>query len=239
MSLPSLLDPPVGFAHRGGMAHGPANTIAAFRLALEMGAPGLESDAWISADGAVVLDHDGVVRSGVRKRRIAELNRAELPPHVPTLDQLYEQCGSAFELSLDVKDAAAVSAIVAAARSAGAAQRLWLCSPNWRQAVSWRPLCPESHLVDSTRIRHMKEGAERRAALLADAGIDAVNLPFQDWSGGLTTLFHRFGRCCLGWDAQQPRQLDELLTMGVDGIFSDHTDRMVSALKAHADKRLA
>ncbi|MGA1075335.1 MAG: glycerophosphodiester phosphodiesterase, partial [Ilumatobacteraceae bacterium] len=57
--LPSLLDPPIMFAHRGARAHAPENTIEAFQLALRLGATGLESDAWLTADGVVVLDHDG------------------------------------------------------------------------------------------------------------------------------------------------------------------------------------
>ena len=51
-----------------------------------------------------------------------------------------------------------------------------------------------------------------------------------DWTGGLTTLFHRFELECFGWDAQQPRILDALLAMGIDGVYSDHVDRMVDAM---------
>ena len=53
-----------------------------------------------------------------------------------------------------------------------------------------------------------------------------------DWTGGLTTLFHRFGLECFGWDAQLPRVLTQLLDRGVDAVFSDHVDRMVDALAA-------
>jgi len=59
-----------------------------------------------------------------------------------------------------------------------------------------------------------------------------VNLHHSDWTGGLTTLFHRFERYCLGWDAQYPRSLQQLLDVGIDGVFSDHVDRMVDALRA-------
>ena len=65
---------------------------------------------------------------------------------------------------------------------------------------------------------------------LKGAGIDAVNLHRSDWSGGLTTLFHRFGLHALGWDCQHERHLDETLDHGIDGVFSDHVDRMVDAL---------
>ena len=187
----------------------------------------MESDVWLTADGVPVLDHDG----RVRRRRLRDLRRAELPGHIPTLAELYEACGVDVPLSLDVKDPAAAPTVIAVAREAGAPlDRLWLCHPDWEVVAAWRALADDVRLVDSTRIRHMKEGPERRAATLAEAGIDAVNLHATDWTGGLTTLFHRFERYCFGWDAQHDRVLDALLRMGVDAVYSDHVDRMVDAL---------
>ncbi len=230
--LPSLLVPQIGFAHRGARADAPENTIEAFLLARRLGANGLESDVWLTADGEAVLDHDGVVRSGLRRRPMADVPRSALPAHVPTLGELYEAVGTDIDLSLDVKDPAAAAAVVAVAREAGgeALPRLWLCSPDRELAASWRSLDGSLRLVDSTRLRRIKEGPERRAARLAEAGIDAVNLHWSEWNGGLVTLFHRFGRHTSGWDAQYRRQLDALLVMGIDGVFSDHVERMVDAL---------
>lgn len=227
--LPSLR-PPIGFAHRGARAHAPENTLEAFTLARRLGATGLESDVWLSADGVPVLDHDGVVRTGLRRRPIATVERQHLPPHIPSLEELYATCGTDLEVSLDVKDPAAATAVLDVARAADALTRLWLCHPDWEQVARWRPWSDEVRLVDSTRLHKMKEGPERRAARLADVGIDAVNLHHTDWSGGLTTLFHRFNRYALAWDLQHPPILRTVLRMGVDGVYSDHVDRMMEAL---------
>ncbi|MGH9182313.1 MAG: glycerophosphodiester phosphodiesterase [Acidimicrobiales bacterium] len=236
--LPSLLSPPLGFAHRGGRAHAPQNTLEAFVRARQLGAGGLESDVWLTADGEAVLDHDGVVRRGVRRRAVAELARADLPGHIPTLEELYEACGTDVELSLDVRDPAAAPVAVAVAAAAGgdAPGRLWLCSQAWPRLAEWRGLSADVHLVDSTRLRRIVEGPERRVATLSRVGVDAINLRCGDWTGGLTTLVHRFGRYAFGWGAQHRRQLDELLRMGIDGVYSDHVDRMVEALagRGHA-----
>ncbi|HSP03426.1 MAG TPA: glycerophosphodiester phosphodiesterase [Acidimicrobiales bacterium] len=226
----SLRQPPIGFAHRGARAHAPENTLDAFALAVKLGATGLESDVWVTADGVAVLDHDGVVRKGVRRRGIAEIRRDELPGHIPSLAELYERCGTELPLSLDVKDPAALEPTVAAARDAGAEEQLWLCHPDWELVATWRRLAEGAKLVDSTRMAKIKEGPERRAMSLRDAGIDCINMHESDWTGGLTTLFHRFGLECFGWDAQLPRTLRQLIDRGVDGIFSDHVDRMVDAL---------
>ena len=59
-----------------------------------------------------------------------------------------------------------------------------------------------------------------------------MNLHHSEWTGGLTALFHRFEVLCFGWDAQHARILDGLLDAGVDGVYSDHVDRMVDALRA-------
>lgn len=230
--LPSLRTPPIAFAHRGARAHAPENTLEAFRLAIRLGATGLESDVWLTADGEAVLDHDGLVRQGLRKRPISSCERAELPEHVPTLEELYADVGTGLDLSLDVKDPAAFDRVVAVARAAGdpALDRLWLCHPDVDLLAGWRTATSVVHLVNSTHLRQMAHGPERRAAELADAGIDSVNLHHTEWTGGLVSLFHRFGVLCFGWDAQHGRILDALLAAGIDGVYSDHVDRMVDAL---------
>jgi glycerophosphoryl diester phosphodiesterase len=53
---------PVLFAHRGASAHAPENTLAAFSLALEHGADGIELDAKVSADGEVFVLHDATLK---------------------------------------------------------------------------------------------------------------------------------------------------------------------------------
>ena len=110
--------------------------------------------------------------------------------------------------------------------------RLWLCHPDWQAVARLRPLHPDVKLVDSTRLAQMKEGPERRAAQLAEHGVDAVNLRHADWTGGLTTLFHRFDRYTLAWDLQHEQLLRGVLRMGIDGVFSDHVDRMIDAFRA-------
>lgn len=230
--LPALRNPPLTFAHRGARAVARDNTLEAFSLALELGATGLESDVWITADGEAVLDHDGMVGSRLgRRRRIRDMRRDALPGHIPSLGEVYAAFGNQLELSLDVKDPAAFHRVVAVARAAGGAaiERLWLCHPEWRLVAEWRHKVDDVRLVDSTRLPRIKEGPERRAASLAQAGINAINLHHSDWTGGLTTLFHRFGVLAFGWDAQVKRVLDELFDLGIDAVYSDHVDRMVAA----------
>ena len=199
---------------------------------MRLGATGLESDVWLTADGVAVLDHDGKVKSGLRRRPVSTVPRSALPAHVPTLEDLYAECGTGYELSLDVKDPEAAATVAAVARAAGgdAPGRLWLCHPDWELLVDWRKELDDVHLVDSTKLRAMRQGPERRAAQLSAAGIEAVNLHQSEWTGGLTTLFHRFGVLAFGWDAQHERIIRNLVRMGIDGVYSDHVDRMVEVI---------
>src|SRR5262245_48678439 len=161
--LPSILVPPIGFAHRGARAHARENTIEAFALALRLGATGLETDAWLTSDGEVVLHHDGLVKGRARKRPISAMRRSELPSYVPTLVELIERCGSNYHLSIDLKDPRTGPPIISIVREAASAlmPRLWLCH-DWPVVATLRTLDAEVKLVDSTRLSKIREGAERR-----------------------------------------------------------------------------
>lgn len=232
--LPSLLDRPILFAHRGARAHARENTIEAFQLGLRLGATGLESDVWVTADGVPVLDHDGIFPQGrFRRRRISAMRRSELPAHVPTLTELYEACGTDYELSLDLKDPDCGSLVIAVTREVAPEMlpRLWLCSPELAVLEPLRRHDESVKLVDSTRLERISEGPERRAAHLAKVGIDCINMRHMDWNGGLVALFHRFERVTFAWDLQFDHILRPVLRMGIDGVFSDWVDRMVDAAR--------
>ncbi len=235
--IPALLDPPIGFAHRGARAHARENTLDAFKLAHQMGATGIETDVWITADGKVVLNHDGSVwglptlsSRRLFGRPIRRTSRANLPAHIPTIDEYYDNCGTGLPLSVDIKDDAAFDGLLAAARARGAAERLWICHHSADVLGGWRAASPEVKLVHSTRLDRLPKGPERHAADLAAAGIDAVNFHREDWNGGLTTLYHRFELLAFGWDAQQVRHIADLVDAGIDAVYSDHVDRMVEVL---------
>jgi glycerophosphoryl diester phosphodiesterase len=230
--LPSLLPRPILFAHRGARAHAPENTIEAFALALRLGATGLESDVWLTSDGIPVLDHDGEIKAGLfRKRPIGSILRSDLPGHIPSLLDLFEACGTDYQLSLDLKDESSGPSVIATIRhhAPELLPRTWLCDHDVPRLVALRPIDDDVKLVHSSKLARMAGGPERHAADIADRGIDAVNMRGTTWNGGLVTLFHRFDRVTFGWDVQQDHQLEMAIRMGLDGIFCDFVDRMLDA----------
>lgn len=228
--LPRRFDSPILFAHRGARAHAPENTLAAFELALKLGANGLETDAWMSRDGVVVLDHDGYRRGRVSRRWIRDCDVADLPFPAVTLAGLLDnvplgQCS----LSIDVKDTAAFPAVVAAVSHAGLAERTYLCHPDLNVLESWTTDRGGTRLVHSTRHRVIRDAPESHAAALARLGIDVCNMHHTDWSGGLVALYHRFEVATFAWDVQFASVARTLLLMGMDGLFGDDVEALHNA----------
>jgi glycerophosphoryl diester phosphodiesterase len=222
------------FAHRGARAHAPENTLEAFQLALRLGATGLESDVWLTSDGVAVLDHDGEVRRGrFRTVPIGTVPRAELPEHVPGLNDILSSLGDDIHLSLDLKTPEAGAVVLDVLRSSAPdlLRRTWLCHPSIGLLEELRRLDDSIRLVNSTRLSRIEEGPERRAAALAAAGIDGINLRNPDWTGGLVALFHRFDRTAFSWDLQFEHHLRPAFRMGIDAVYSDHVDRMHEAFR--------
>jgi glycerophosphoryl diester phosphodiesterase len=220
----------ISFAHRGARLEEPENTIPAFRRALLAGVTGLETDVWLSADGEVVCVHDGVIRQGMRRRKISDLTAADLAElSIPRLADVYEELGTAFECSVDVKSPDAARALVDVARSYSALERLWVCSPD---VEVLRPLRPERlvKLVHSENRKAIAVPLERHAYDLASIGIDAMNMHHSDWTAGLVSLFHRFDVLAFAWDAQEVRQLRAVLRMDIDAVYCDRPDRMVATI---------
>lgn len=196
-------------------------------MARRLGATGIETDAWRTADGIAVLDHDGVVGRRPRRKSIAEVDAKDLPSHIPSLKEFYNELGSDFDVSIDVKDPSAATEVIACARDFGAEDRLWLCHPDRELVVQWRELSPSIKLVESTRLAKFKTKPELHIAASAQMGINVINLHHSEWTGGLVAMVHRFDMMAFGWDAQFDHIIIELLRIGCDGIYCDDVEKMM------------
>ncbi len=230
--LRPLIDPPILLARRGANAHAPEHTAEGYELALRLGATGLTGDAWVTADGAVVLHGEGAVGGRLRRRRIDQLTAEELAalsdPPLP-LERLFDH---AVALVLDVRDPAAVDPVLALARRRGVIDRLWLRHPDLGRLEEWRSQSEAVHLVHVATVTSLVGGPERHAARLREAQVDALQMGPRDWTGGLTTLVHRFKRLAWGAGAHHQRQIVDLLDSGVDAVEGDHVERLIDGARA-------
>lgn len=109
----------LNIAHRGASAAAPANTIAAFEKAAELGADGIELDVQLSADGVPVVIHDATVDattdgSGrVAEKTLAQLKQLDAGSYfdpafagerIPTLQEALIAMGSRMLLNIELKD---------------------------------------------------------------------------------------------------------------------------------------
>jgi glycerophosphoryl diester phosphodiesterase len=129
-----------------------------------------------------------------------------------------------------VKQSDAARQLLAVARDHDALERLWVCSPHVGELLVLRGE-PAVKLVHSTSRRKIATPLERHAHDLAEAGIDAMNMHHTEWTAGLVSLFHRFGIKAFAWDTQEARHLRAVLRMDIDGVYSDHPDRMVAVVR--------
>ncbi len=90
---------PLIIGHRGASAHAPENTLAAFRLARDQGADGIEFDVKRCKTGEVVLMHDvSVDRTTSGRGNVHEMTLRQLRAltagngeRVPLLDEVFEE----------------------------------------------------------------------------------------------------------------------------------------------------
>jgi glycerophosphoryl diester phosphodiesterase len=102
---------PLIIGHRGASADAPENTLAAFGLAAEQGADGIELDVQLSADGWPVVMHDTRLErttngagplSRLTVAELQELDAGQGQP-VPTLDDLFEMLGRQLLYNIEIK----------------------------------------------------------------------------------------------------------------------------------------
>lgn len=227
-----LIESRIGFAHRGGRKHGKDNTLECFETALEMGANGLETDIWLTRDGVGVLEHSGLVRSGLIPRPISWTRFGALPPEIPRLEDFYKRLGAGFELSIDIKAGIAGAEAIAVASEAAddAISRMWLCHWDLKRLRAWRVASPDVRLVNSVRKLTIREGMEKRARRLAAIGADALNLRADEWKVADVEVLHAHGILAFGWNAHDQETLLRLLQAGIDAVYSDDVPMMVELL---------
>lgn len=112
MSNKSLPFPkPLLFGHRGYSSLKPENTLAAFKLCIEKGIPGVELDVQLCRTGEVVIVHDpNMKRVSAKDALVAELSLDELKSldlgegeRVPLLSELFSCCGDALFYDIELK----------------------------------------------------------------------------------------------------------------------------------------
>lgn len=246
------------FGHRGASAHYPENTLPAFQAAIEAGVPYLELDVWATVDGYVVAHHDEtLLRLCGDPRRVSEVTLAELKAldagfgfspdglnrpclnqgiTVPTLAEVFKAFPAAF-FNIEVKQEAPAieEQVLAVIEEAGMADRVLLAAEQDTIMQRLRLLCgpiPTGFSFDElAAFFAWLQGGCRGAYRPPGA---ALQIP-ETW-GGRTLVTpdsvraaHALGLEVHVWTVNEPQDMERLLALGVDGLMSDHPERLVAA----------
>jgi glycerophosphoryl diester phosphodiesterase len=245
---------PQVFAHRGGCALGPENTIAAFDAGAAAGADGLELDVHLSADGIPVVCHDDTLdrttdaSGAVGVRTAAELARVDAGYRfssgggfpfrgqgagIPTLRDVLARYPSLPVIIEMKEDSAAMGdAVASTVRAAGAVDRVCAAGYGLQSIRAFRRALPNA----ATSACH----AEVRMALYRSwAGFPVRRPPYGGYqvpehAGAIRVVSRRFVRHAHDsalkvqvWTVDSEADMERLLDWGVDALISNRPDLAV------------
>jgi len=256
---------PLVFAHRGGCALGPENTLAAFDLGLAAGADGLELDVHLSADGIAVVHHDATLdrttsASGpIVSRTAAELagidagcrfaDRGTFPFRnqgvgIPTFAEVlrrYPDTRIIAEMKVDSPEMG--EAVASDVRRAAATERVCVAGYGARSVAAARAALPE--MASSACHAEVRWAVYRTwwYRPVGHARYGGYQVP--EHNGRLRIVSPRFIRYAHEaaikvqvWTVDDERDMQRLLEWGADGLISNRPDVAVRVRDALINPQL-
>jgi glycerophosphoryl diester phosphodiesterase len=241
---------PTIFAHRGAKAYAPENTLASFQMAVTQGAPAIELDAKLTADGEVVVFHDLTLdrtsngTGPLNKQTLAALKELDAGSHfssefqgeqIPTLAEVFECVGQQVFINVELTNYASrkdelPDKVISLVQQFGLQKRVMFSSFNRFALQRAHQLMPEIPL-----------------GLLALPGI--FGAPARSWMGRKWIAYqalhparmdakprliqdaHQRGQRVHVYTVNLRQDMIRLFQAGVDGIFTDDPLLAISVIK--------
>jgi glycerophosphoryl diester phosphodiesterase len=225
---------PLVLGHRGACAHAPENTLAAFRMAMEEGADGIELDAHLTRDGEVVVMHDeNVERTTNGHGRLSQLTMEEVRrldagirygdqfsgEHVPTLAGVFEALGDEPVYDLELKNLTNPAnglerKVVDLVRRYGLEKRVLATSFNPLAVRAFRKVIPEAPC--GLLLLGGKAGRLEETLIGHWAAPELVGL----YHAGLSGRFP-VRDVVLVWGPRTPKEVRRSIELGAAGVIVD------------------
>lgn len=235
-------------AHRGASGHAPENTLAAFQMAVEMGAQFIETDLQMTRDMRIVAMHDATVnrttngRGKISKMSLAEMRgldagawflsddgRSFKGERVPMLDEILafaQKADVPFYLELKPSETWGMELSVAGAlQNSGEICRAVVISFDAGVLLAMRRAAPMVMMgllaerpTSQTVVKAVEMGA-RQVLPKADAVTPELVVAAKGQGLGV-----------VAWTVNEPEEMRALMATGVDGIITDYPDRLKSIL---------
>ena len=231
---------PLVFAHRGGSALAPENTMAAFDNGLAYGADGLELDVHLSRDGVVVVHHDRTLdrttglRGPIADRSTGELRAAAVPTLADVLAR-HRDVRVIVELKVNSEDLA--RAAVEVVRQADAVDRVCFGSFGLRVLRSVRSIEPAvatSAAREEVRWALYRSRCRWPVTRVAYGGYQVPELAGRTRvvSERFVNDAHRADLAVQVWTVDTEDAARRLLACGVDALITDRPDIIVPLARA-------
>jgi len=228
---------PLIIAHRGDSANAPENTLAAFRLALENSADGIELDVMLSADRKLVVIHDDTLdrttngHGSVGSTPLAALRdldagnwfRPEFKGEpIPLLDEVFAELGGKFLINVELKNYKTPKdhlpeLVVALIKKHSLTDTVVLSSFNGRNLPRAKALAPEIRTGLLTLPGVL--GLPMRGFLGQRFGADDIHPYFKDVSARMVDSRHKLGQRVNVWTVDDPDDLRRMQSLGVDMVI--------------------
>lgn len=226
---------PLVIAHRGASADAPENTIAAFELALEQGADGIELDVHLSADEHPVVIHDFTLErttdgaGPVSERSVRELKRLDAGgwrdrrfrgQRVQTLQEVLERFRERARFWVELKGGSALypgieERVVSLLEIYDVVGRALVQSFDHDAIARIRATSRE------IRVGALVAQPPLDRALLRGRAADAICPGAHLITEALLAEIRGAGCDCYVWTVNEPAQMDRLVSWGVTGIITD------------------
>ena len=236
---------PQVFAHRGGSALAPENTMAAFDNGLALGADGIELDVHLSRDGRVVVHHDRTLErttaltGPVAAHDAAELSRAGVPLLADVLAR-HRDTRVIVELKVDAPELA--RAVVGVVRASDAIDRV--CLGSFGRSVLQTARALDSSIATSAAREEVRWALYRSWCRWPAGRVAYQGFQVPERAGATRIVSPNFVACAhragLGvqvWTVNTEADARRLLAWGVDALITDCPDIIVPIVHGRADPR--
>ena len=245
------LDRPRVIAHRGASWQMPENTLAAFARAIELGADMVELDVALSRDDELVVIHDATLErttsgSGrVRDKTLHELQQLEAgrsagPDHtterIPTLAAVLDLAQERTLLNIEIKEEAVTDRcaggvadlVIGLVLDHRLADRTILSSFDPRALAHARRIAPRIYRASLFNAEHHRGMSP--VSVIEGAGIVLFGVSRTQVNEEMVEHCHQCGALVAVYTVNEVSEMEQVLAIGVDALFTDRPDRMIRLL---------
>lgn len=227
--------------HRGAMGYAPENTLKSFAKAVELGVQCVELDVYC-VEGTLLVFHDDTLerttngRGRLMDRDLAYLRALRLAEQqrIPTLQEVYELLAGRVGINIELKGPNTAGAVADFLRRQTETDWALISSFDYAALRDMRALMPEVRL-----------------GLLLGSSASAL-----DWSGMMAALepyslhpslrsvdrqlverARGYGLKIFVYTVNRISDIKRMEALGVDGVFTDYPDRVLSRVEATTANR--